>query len=197
MAAGDFTDPDAPELQAEAPAVFDTTFETTAGPVTIRTHRAWAPHGADRFYNLARSGFYDGQKFFRVVPGFVVQWGIHGDPAVSDAWRTATIRDDPVTQSNTRGRVTFAMAGPNTRTTQLFINLGNNTNLDRQRSAFAPFGEVIAGFENILAINASAGENPQQPQIQARGNDYLDATFPQLDAITGTTVEPVPANDTP
>ena len=190
----DFTDPDAPAMQAQAPAVFDTTFESTAGPFTVRTHRDWSPRGADRFYNLARSGFYDGQKFFRVVPNFVVQWGIHGDPAVSNTWKQATIKNDPVDRSNSRGFVTFAMAGPDTRTTQVFINLADNDFLDQNPAGFAPFGEVVEGMENVEAIDASAGERPQQGQIQSRGNAYLDEVFPQLDTIERTSVTTVQAD---
>ena len=128
-------------LTAHAPAQYDATLHTSKGDVVIRDHRAWAPRGADRFYNLVKNGFYDGQRLFRVVPDFVVQFGIGNDPAVSAAWTNATIPDDRVTQHNTRGTVTFATAGPDTRTTQVFINLADNSQLDGQ--GFAPFGQVV------------------------------------------------------
>ena len=196
-AATNHSSPNAPGMDQRAPDVFDTTFETTTGPIVIRTHRAWAPLGADRFYNLARSGFYDNQFFYRVVPGFVVQWGMHPDPAVIEAWMApgAQLRDDPVVETNSRGRVTFANAGPNTRSTQLFINLGDNAFLDDPRqmrgSVFAPFGEVIEGMDNVTNIEDRHGEQPQQGAIRQNGNAYLSDAFPGLDQITGTTVEPV------
>ena len=175
-------DPTGEALNEQAPDEFSVRLETSAGPVVIQVTRDWAPHGADRFYNLVRNGFYDGQRFFRVVPGFVVQWGLSGDPKLNMAWRQANILDDPVVQVNTRGRITYAKTNqPNTRTTQLFINLGDNSNLDGM--GFAPFGEVVEGMEVVDAINAEYGERPNQGQIAMNGNAYLEENFPNLDYI--------------
>jgi peptidyl-prolyl cis-trans isomerase A (cyclophilin A) len=151
-------------------------------------HRAWAPKGADRFYNLVKNGFYDGCRFFRVVPGFMVQFGINGNPAIQSNWRNANITDDPVKESNKRGYVTFATGGPNTRTTQVFINFQNNAGLDRQ--GFAPFGEVVTGMDVVDKINAQYREQPNQAQIQAQGNAYLNKSFPKLDYVKTATIEP-------
>ena len=170
-------------FKEQAPDEFTVRLETSTGPVVIQVTRDWAPHGADRFYHLVRNGFYDEQRFFRVVPGFVVQWGLSGDPALNMAWRQANILDDPVKQSNTRGRITYAKTNrPNTRTTQLFINLGDNSTLDGQD--FAPFGEVVEGMEVVDQINAEYGQQPNQGQIAGRGNAYLEENFPNLDYIT-------------
>lgn len=175
-------DPTGAALNEQAPDEFSAFLETTAGPIVIQVVRDWAPHGADRFYNLVRNGFYDEQRFFRVVPGFVVQWGLSGNPALNLAWRQANIPDDPVKQSNTRGRITYAKTNqPNTRTTQLFINLGDNSRLDGQH--FAPFGEVVEGMEVVDQINAEYGQQPSQGQIGGRGNAYLEENFPNLDYI--------------
>jgi peptidyl-prolyl cis-trans isomerase A (cyclophilin A) len=166
----------------QAPDEFAVQFETSAGNFTIQVTRAWAPHGADRFHALVTSGYFDDQRFFRVVPGFVVQWGMSGDPALTSQWRSAGIPDDPVAESNTRGRITFAATSqPNSRTTQVFINFGDNTNLDGM--GFAPFGEVVEGMEVVDAINSEYREQPDQGQIGARGNEYLIETFPNLDYI--------------
>jgi len=170
-----------------APAVFKVRFDTSKGPFTVEAHRDWAPHGADRFYYLVTTGFYDDARFFRVVPNFVVQWGIHRDPKVSAQWQDRSILDDPVIQSNFRGFLTYAMRGPNTRTTQLFLSLANNAALDRQ--GFAPFGRVIDGMEVVDQLYAGYGEAPQQPLIQMQGNEYLKSQFPQLDYIKSTKVE--------
>jgi peptidyl-prolyl cis-trans isomerase A (cyclophilin A) len=189
----DFKDPQSAGMRAAAPAVFKAKFETSAGAFTVEVHRDWAPQGADRFYNLARSGYFDGVRFFRVISGFMAQFGIHGDPAVSAAWRPARIPDDPVKQSNSRGMVTFATAGPNTRTTQFFINFGDNAMLDGQ--GFAPFGRVVEGMETVDKIHAGYGEGaprgrgPDQGRIQAEGNKYLEKDFPKLDYIKSVTVE--------
>ncbi len=146
-------------------------------------HRAWAPRGADRFYNLVKAGFYDGDEFFRVVKGFVVQFGISGYPAVSTAWESADIQDDAVKTSNVPGTVTFADAGPNTRTTQIFVNLGKNAFLDSQ--GFAPFGEVTSGLSVVEKLYGGYGDKPTslQPQMQSQGNAFLKKHFPKLDAV--------------
>jgi len=153
----------------------------------VEVHRDWAPNGADRFYELVTSGFYDEGRFFRVVPEFMVQWGISRDPKIAAEWRDKNIQDDPVTQSNVRGFISFATRGPNTRTTQLFINFGDNARLDSM--GFAPFGKVIEGMEIVDQIYSGYGETPQQGMIETQGNAYLKAQFPQLDYIKTTKVE--------
>jgi peptidyl-prolyl cis-trans isomerase A (cyclophilin A) len=171
----------------QAPPVFRVVFTTSKGPFTVEVHRDWAPNGADRFYELVKSGFYDEARFFRVVPNFVVQWGIHKDPVVQLNWRSKTIPDDPVTQSNRRGTITFATSGPNTRTTQLFINLADNASLDS--TGFAPFGQVISGRSVVFSLYSGYGEMPDQNQIQMQGNAYLQSQFPQLDYIKTARIE--------
>ncbi len=173
---------------AKAPDVFKAKFTTTKGDFVLEIHRDWSPNGADRFYNLVQMGFYDDTRFFRVVDGFMVQWGISGDPQVSTKWQNAGISDDPVKGSNTRGMITFAMSGaPNSRTTQVFINLVDNARLDPMR--FAPFGKVLTGMEVVDQLykgygeGAPGGNGPDQGQIQAQGNAYLDSKFPKLDGV--------------
>lgn len=178
---------DPASLKEQAPATYKVRFDTTAGPFVVTVTRAWAPRGADRFYNLVQNGYFDGAGFFRVVPGFMVQFGINGDPAIQRHWANANLQDDPVTQSNTRGKITFANRGPNSRTTQVFINFGNNAGLDKQN--FAPFGEVTTGMDVVDKINAQYREQPQQPRIQAEGNAYLKKEFPKLDFIKKATIE--------
>jgi peptidyl-prolyl cis-trans isomerase A (cyclophilin A) len=180
-------------LNEKAPATYKVKLDTSAGPVVIEVHRDWAPLGADRFYNLVKNGFYDDVRFFRVIPGFMAQFGIHGNPAVAAAWRPAQIKDDPVKQSNKRGFVTFATAGPNTRTTQLFINFGDNAgSLDKQ--GFAPFGEVTTGMDVVDKIysgygeGAPRGKGPDQGRTQSEGNAYLTKEFPRLDYIKSATI---------
>lgn len=179
-------------LNETAPAVYRASFETSKGVFVIEVRREWAPEGADRFYNLVKGGFYDGVRFFRVLSGFVAQFGIHGDPKVAAAWREERIPDDPVRQSNTRGYVTFATAGPNTRTTQAFISYGDNSRLDGM--GFAPFGRVVEGMEVVDALYAGYGEGPprgqgpNQGRIQAEGNAYLESEFPQLDSVVKATI---------
>ncbi len=177
---------DAPAVDVEAPAEFQAKFETSTGDFVIKVHREWAPRGADRFYSLVKSGFFDGCRFFRVVPGFMVQFGINGDPATQARWREQPIPDDPPTKSNRRGYVTFATAGPNTRTTQIFINYGDNNFLDSQ--GFAPFGEVVEGMETVDDINSEYREMPNQGMIQGSGNEYLNRTFPNLDYVKKATI---------
>jgi peptidyl-prolyl cis-trans isomerase A (cyclophilin A) len=176
-------------------ATFRVKLETTKGPVVLEVVRDWAPNGADRFYNLVKIGFYNDVAFFRVIDGFMAQFGIHGDPKVAAKWREARIADDPVKQSNLRGFVSFATAGPNTRTTQLFINYADrNAQLDR--SGFAPFARVIQGMEVVDSLYSGYGEGapngagPNQGLVQMQGNAYLRANFPKLDYIkTATIVE--------
>jgi peptidyl-prolyl cis-trans isomerase A (cyclophilin A) len=171
------------KLHAKAPAVFEARFTTTKGPFVVTVHRAWAPRGADRFYDLVRARFYDGQRLFRVVPGFVVQWGLSPFPKVSKAWQDARIPDDPVRHPNAPGTISFATGGPNTRTTQVFVNLGSNTFLDRQ--GFAPFGVVTSGGAAISRLYHGYGEAPTgaQGQIAAQGEAFLRKRFPKLDRI--------------
>jgi peptidyl-prolyl cis-trans isomerase A (cyclophilin A) len=171
-------------LHAKAPAVFRASFVTTKGTFVVTVHRAWSPLGADRFYNLVQAHFFDGNAFFRVLKGFVVQFGISSDPAVSKAWQTATIKDDPVKTSNVPGTIVFADAGPQTRTTQLFVNLGNNgSSLDSQ--GFSPFGKVTSGMAVLKKLYGGYGEQASndQQQIQAQGSAFLKKTFPKLDGI--------------
>ena len=170
----------------QAPDVYRARFETTKGSFTIEVTRAWAPLGADRFYDLIKNGVYDGARFFRVLPGFVVQFGIPGDPATARKWRSANIQDDPVTQTNAPGAVTFATAGPNTRTSQVFINLGNNASLDKM--GFAPFGRVTEGMDVVGQLysygeGAPHGRGPDQGRIQNEGNAYLEKGFPKMDYV--------------
>ncbi len=177
-------------LNETAPATYNARFETSVGPFVVQVHREWAPKGADRFYNLVKNGFFDGTRFFRVLPNFMVQFGINGDPSVQRAWRGANITDDPVKQSNRRGYITFATAGPGTRTTQVFINFKHNAGLDGQ--GFAPFGEVISGMEVVDKINAEYKEMPEQGRIQSQGNGYLTRAFPRLDYIKKAAIEAQP-----
>lgn len=179
-------DPQSPAMQAHAPDTYNARFETSAGSFTVQVTRAWAPLGADRFYNLVKGGFFDGTRFFRVLPGFVVQFGLSGNPAVSARWHSASIADDPVQQHNTRGTLTFATAGPNTRTTQLFINFADNLNLDGQ--GFAPFGKVVDGMGVVDRIYSGYGEGPDQGAIESQGNAYLTSQFPKLDSIAKATI---------
>jgi peptidyl-prolyl cis-trans isomerase A (cyclophilin A) len=168
-------------LTERAPAMFEAAFDTSKGRFVVDVHRDWAPIGADRFYNLVKSGFFDDVRFFRVVPGRLAQFGMHGDPAVQDAWRNAVVDDDPVRHGNVRGSVSFASRGPNTRTTQLFINLRDNTAYDRL--GFAPFAEVVSGMDVVDSLYSGYEERPDQPRIDAEGNAYLLREFPSLDFI--------------
>jgi len=174
--------PDAPEMKARAPDKFKARFITSQGNFTISVERATAPLGADRFYALVKSGFFDDARFFRVVEHFVVQFGIPADPAESALWKDANLADDPVHETNTRGKVTFATAGPGTRTTQLFINYANrNSRLDPM--GFAPIGEVTEGMDVVDKFYSGYGEDPDQKRIETQGNPYLEVEFPKLDYI--------------
>jgi len=170
----------------KAPDTFKAKFETTCGNFVVEVKREWSPNGADRFYQLVSTGLYDDCKFFRVVPGFVVQFGINGDPKVAAKWQDARIEDDQVKTSNVRGTVTFATSGPNSRTTQIFINFKDNKGLDPQ--GFSPFGKVIEGMDVVDKINAQYGGSPDQGHIQAEGNAYLNANFPKLDGVKKATI---------
>lgn len=180
-------------LTEQAPASYKVHFDTSKGAFVVQVNRAWAPLGADRFYNLVKYGFYDNVRFFRVISGFMVQFGINGNPQISARWREASIPDDPVRQSNTRGMITFATAGPSTRTTQVFINFADNSNLDQM--GFAPFGRVVSGMNVVDAINAEYGEGaprgrgPEQGRLQTQGNAYLEREFPRMDYVMKATIE--------
>ncbi len=179
-------------MKATAPATFNVLVETTKGPFTIKVTRSWAPNGADHFYNLVRAGFYNDAAFFRVIPGFMAQFGISARPEVSRLYANANIQDDPVKESNTRGMVTFAQtAARNSRSTQLFINYGDNSRLNADR--FAPFGEVTKGMEVVDQIYSGYGERPDQGAITSQGKAYLDKNFPRLDRITSMTIVDTPA----
>jgi len=175
-------------LNERAPKLYKATFDTTAGVFVIEVHADWAPNAADRFYNLVKNGYYDGCRFFRVVPGFMVQFGINGDPAVQRNWVNATIPDEKVTQGNTRGYVSFAKSSaPNSRTTQVFINFADNSRLNRD--GFAPFGKVVSGMDIVDKIYSGYGQQPDQSRIQTEGNAYLTKNFPKLDYIKKATIE--------
>ncbi len=181
-------------LTEQAPATYKAKFDTSKGSFVIQVTRAWAPLGADRFYNLVKNGFFDDTRFFRVISGFMVQFGLNGDPALNAKWRVARIQDDRVTQSNTRGMVTFATSGPNARTTQVFINFDDNSRLDGM--GFAPFGKVISGMDVVDKLYSGYGEGapngrgPNQNLIQTEGNAYLTQSFPRLDHVTKATIVP-------
>lgn len=183
----------------QAPPVYKVKLETTKGDVVLELHRSWAPNGADRFYNLVKIGYLDDVAFFRAMKGFMVQFGMHGDPKVTAAWNAAMLQDDPVKESNVRGSITFAMRGPNTRTTQLFINLVDNNGkgerpVDLDKMSFAPFGKVVEGMEVIDALytgygeGAPRGKGPDQRRITTEGNPYLRSDFPELDYIKKATL---------
>ena len=169
-------------LTETAPETFNAVFDTSVGTFVVRATRAWAPHGADRFYNLVKAGFYDGCRVFRVVPKFMAQFGIHGDPAVSAAWKDATIPVDRARMSNTRGRITFAQGQlASSRTTQVFINFGDNSRLDKD--SFAPFGEVITSMLIVERLYSEYGEGVDQGLIVTGGNALLDQVLPRLSYI--------------
>jgi peptidyl-prolyl cis-trans isomerase A (cyclophilin A) len=182
------------DFDETAPDEYRVTLETSEGDVVIQVHRDWAPLGADRFYNLAGAGFYDDSRVYRVVPGFMAQFGLNADPYVNQAWKNEFIVDDPVVESNTRGRVAFAKGGVHTRTTEVFISYKDNSSLDEE--GFAPFGEVAEGMDVVDSFYAEygdgppRGDGPYQAMVQARGNEYLDAEFPDLTRIVGVTVTP-------
>jgi len=174
------------KTSTEKQDVYQVKFETTKGNVLIEVHPEWAPLGAAQFRKAVEAGVYNDAKFFRVVKGFMVQFGIPADPALAAKWRANQIKDDKVTQSNQKGYITFATSGPNSRTSQVFINYGDNKFLDSQ--GFAPFGKVVEGMEIVEAINAEYGERPDQGRIQSQGNAYLTKEFPNIDGIIKATI---------
>lgn len=184
--------PDDPAFAATAPDTFRVVFETTTGPFTIEAVRAWAPLGVDRFYNLVRNGFFEEIALFRVIPGFVAQFGLHGVPAVNDAWMAAPLPDDPVVVSNLRGTLTYAKAGPNSRTTQFFVNYTDNQRLDTD--GFAPIARVVNGMDALLRSHSGYGDFPPNGNapsldcMQQGGNNYLRREFNQLDYIQGARI---------
>ena len=186
-------------LKAKAPDVYEATFTTSKGDFVVQVTRSWAPNEADRFYNLVKHGYFDGVEFFRVVPGFVVQFGLTGSPAVNKAWENANMKDDPVTQTNAEGTITFAQTGsPNSRSTQVFINLGNNAGLDHSGQGFAPFGQITSGMDVVKSLYSGYADAPtgHQDEITNQGNNYLQKNFPKLDGIKSakiTSPPPAPA----
>jgi len=188
-------DPSLPEWKEKAPDTFKAKFTTSKGDITILVERAWAPLGADRFHALVKNGYFDDVRFFRVVSGFMAQFGIHGNPDVNKVWREASIKDDPVVKSNLRGWVTYATRGPNTRTTQLFINFSDkNKFLDSQ--GFTPFGQVVEGMDLVDQFYSKYGDGPpqgsgpNQAKIQSEGNAYLEKNFKELDYIKTAKIVP-------
>ncbi|MCX5755916.1 MAG: peptidylprolyl isomerase [Gemmatimonadetes bacterium] len=179
--AQDLTKPDAAKVAAVGPDSFNVTFTTTKGEFVVRVRRVWSPKAADRLYYLFNAKYYDGVVFYRVVPGFMAQFGFNGDPKVSAAWFSRTIPDEPVRVSNSRGTMSFAARGPNTRTTQLFINFAANAQLDGMK--FAPVATVISGMSVVDLLYKGYGEAPDQGMISKSGNAYLKKAFPKLDAI--------------
>jgi peptidyl-prolyl cis-trans isomerase A (cyclophilin A) len=176
------------QLSEKAPATYKAKFDTSKGAFVVEVHKEWAPLGADRFFNLVKNGFYDDGRLFRVIPGFMVQFGINGNAAVQSKWLNANLKDDPVKQSNKRGFVTFATAGPNTRTTQVFVNYANNARLDRD--GFAPFGEVVSGMDVLDNLYSGYGEKPNAGNAYLmKGNAYVSSNFPKLDFIKKATIE--------
>jgi peptidyl-prolyl cis-trans isomerase A (cyclophilin A) len=187
---------------AQSPEAFLAKFTTTKGDFVLEVHRSWAPNGVDRFYNLMKMGLFDDTRFFRAIEGFMVQFGIPGDPQVAAKWRDATFPDDPVTQSNLRGYITFAQTGrPNSRTTQVFIGYRNNSRLDS--AGFAPFGKVVQGMDVVDSLykgygeGAPEGDGPNQSLVQTQGNEYLDREYPKLDRILSTAVLAAPPGKSP
>ena len=181
----------AAQTPAPVPDVYRVKFETSKGDFTIEVTKDWAPLGAARFYTLVQKKFYDNARFFRAISGFMVQFGLPADPAVGAVWVNRNLKDDKVTQSNARGMITYAMAGPNTRTTQVFINFGNNASLNSQ--GFAPFGKVVEGMDVVDKLYSGYGESPDQGRITQQGNKYLEANFPKLDFIKTARIVPAAA----
>jgi homoserine O-acetyltransferase len=188
--------PDDPAWLAPAPAAYRARVETTKGSFVIEVRREWAPRGADRFYHLARAGYYDDSRFSRVVPGFIAQFGVAGDSTINAVWSGRRFDDDSVKQSNVRGTIGFAMTGPNARTTQLYISLVDNTRLDAQ--GFSPIGRVAEGMSVVDALYSGYGENSgggvragKQGPLLNGGNKYADREYPLLDHLVRITIEPI------
>ncbi len=191
--------PKSPSLNAKAPELFRVKFTTTHGDFVVEAHRDWAPLGVDRFYNLVKAGFFKDNAFYRYSPNFIVQFGAHANPAVTAAWANAKIKDDPFKQSNKKGTLTFATSGPNSRTTDFFINLKDNTPLDTM--GFTAIGMVTEGMDVVEGLYSGYGEmkemnNPSgvsQAELMSKGKPYLDKNFPKLDSIkTATIIFPEP-----
>jgi len=187
-------DPDHADWSEESPDSFRARFETNEGPFVIEVHRTWSPRGADHFYNLVRHGFYDDQRFSRVVEGFITQWGLSGDPEVTRAWKGRTIPDDPVVASNLRGYISYAMTGPDTRSTQVYISMVDNTRLDRQ--GFSPLGQVVEGMEVVDRLYSGYGEDAgggmragNQGPVEEGGTAYLVEHYPELDFVIQARIE--------
>jgi peptidyl-prolyl cis-trans isomerase A (cyclophilin A) len=181
-------DPESPDANRRAPDTYRVRFRTSQGDFVVEVTRAWAPLGADRFFNLVNAGFFNDTRFFRVVEGWVVQFGLNDNPEVNAAWSWAALADEPVEAMNTRGRLTFATGGPNTRTTQVFINLSDNLRLDGM--GFSPFGEVVQGMDVVQSLYSGYGDSgPNQGRIEDEGNAYIDAEFPEIDSILQARVE--------
>src|SRR5215471_1999143 len=182
----------APKQDVPAPDVFRVNLDTSKGPVVIEVHKDWAPIGTQHLYELVNRGYYDGNRFFRVTHAYV-QWGVNGDPQTSSLWSTANLRDDPVKESNVRGAVSYAKRGPNTRTTQLFINMKDNKDLDKQ--GFAPIGKVITGMDAVEGFYSAYGDMPPRGQgpdpskIETLGNSYLESHFPRLDFVKKAAIQ--------
>jgi peptidyl-prolyl cis-trans isomerase A (cyclophilin A) len=175
------------QLNETAPAQYKVHVSTTKGDFVIQVTRAWAPLAADRFFNLVKNGFYDGCAFYRVLPGFVAQFGLHPNPAIQAKWEKATLADEPVKRSNVLGLVAFAADGANSRNTQVFISLKDNKSLDRL--GFPPFGDVVQGIGVLARLHGGYGEKPDSQRILKQGNAYLKRTFPNLDYITKATIQ--------
>lgn len=193
-------------LKAKAPDLFRVKFVTTHGDFVVEVHRDWAPNGADRFYNLVKARFFTDSSFYRFSPKFIVQFGVSANPAITTAWAGAKIQDDPVKESNKKGTLTFATSGPNSRTTDFFINLNDNgASLDAHPSKFAPIGTVTEGMDIVEGLYSGYGEmkemggaGPSQPLVMSQGKAYLDKNFPKLDSIkTATVIFPEPAAAAP
>jgi peptidyl-prolyl cis-trans isomerase A (cyclophilin A) len=195
--------PDASEMSRRAPDIFGVRLETSKGAIVIEVRRDWSPHGADRFYNLVRAGYYNEARFFRVIRGRWAQFGVNGEPTVSNLWRLRTILDDPRLQSNLRGTIAYAFAVPNGRATQVFINLRDNS-VTHDPESFVPFGKVIEGMDAADALNAEYGEaagsgirSGKQGPLFRFGNAYLERNFPRLDYIRRATVTGPPVSSAP
>ncbi len=178
------------DLNEPAPKLFYVDVKTTKGTFRIEVNHSWAHKGVDRFYNLVKAGYFTDIAFFRMVEGFVIQFGIHGSPLVNDVWREARIQDDVGVESNVRGTLTFATSGRNSRTTQLFINIADNPRLDSM--GFAPIGKIVSGMEVVDSLNFEYGERPDQGRIHKEGNKYLREKFPNLDYIESMTIVDAP-----